>query len=41
MVKYVYIWQSLLIGFEWDADKESENMRKHGFAFADAVEAFG
>lgn len=26
--------------FEWDADKESENIRKHGFTFADAVEAF-
>jgi uncharacterized DUF497 family protein len=26
--------------FEWDAVKESENIRKHGFAFADAVEAF-
>ena len=25
--------------FEWDADKESENIRKHGFTFADAVEA--
>ena len=26
--------------FEWDADKESENIRKHGFTFAEAVEAF-
>ena len=26
--------------FEWDADKESENVRKHGFTFAEAVEAF-
>jgi uncharacterized DUF497 family protein len=26
--------------FERDADKESENMRKHGFTFTDAVEAF-
>ena len=26
--------------FEWDADKESENIRKHCFTFAEAVEAF-
>lgn len=26
--------------FEWDADKEEENLRKHGFTFAEAVEAF-
>jgi uncharacterized DUF497 family protein/predicted DNA binding CopG/RHH family protein len=26
--------------FEWDANKEGENLRKHGFSFAEAVEAF-
>ena len=26
--------------FEWDASKEEENLRKHGFSFAEAVEAF-
>jgi uncharacterized DUF497 family protein len=26
--------------FEWDAGKESENIRKHGFTFADGVEVF-
>ena len=26
--------------FEWDAEKEGENIRKHGVTFAAAVEAF-
>jgi len=26
--------------FEWDASKEGENLRKHGVAFAEAVESF-
>lgn len=26
--------------FEWDAGKEAENLGKHGFSFAEAVEAF-
>ena len=26
--------------FEWDAIKEEENLRKHGYSFAEAVEAF-
>ena len=26
--------------FEWDANKEEENLRKHGYSFAEAVEAF-
>jgi uncharacterized protein len=25
--------------FEWDANKEEENLRKHGYSFAEAVEA--
>ncbi len=26
--------------FEWDANKEEENLKKHGLSFAEAVEAF-
>jgi uncharacterized DUF497 family protein len=26
--------------FEWDARKETENLRKHGVSFAEAVESF-
>ncbi|HVS24953.1 MAG TPA: BrnT family toxin, partial [Gammaproteobacteria bacterium] len=26
--------------FEWDSDKDSQNQRKHGVAFADAQLAF-
>jgi uncharacterized protein len=26
--------------FEWDSDKEAENLIKHGIAFRDVVEAF-
>jgi len=29
------------VGFEWDADKAAENVRKHGVSFDEAVTAFG
>ena len=29
------------MGFEWDADKAAENVRKHGVSFDEAVTAFG
>jgi uncharacterized DUF497 family protein len=28
------------VNFEWDEDKNQENIRKHGFDFADAWEIF-
>jgi hypothetical protein len=28
------------VNFEWDEDKNKENIRKHGFDFADAWEVF-
>ena len=29
-----------MLQFEWDADKEEENIRLHGVTFTDAVEVF-
>jgi len=40
MVSYGCVWYRLLMEFEWDANKEEENLRKHGYSFAEAVEAF-
>ncbi len=28
------------VEFEWDLVKESENIRKHGFSFSDAIDCF-
>ncbi len=48
MAKYTYLWQhkfqmapTVIFGkFEWDADKEQENVRKHDLDFYTAVLAF-
>ena len=35
-----YIWSYNSVKFEWDEEKNEQNIRKHGFDFADAWEVF-
>jgi uncharacterized protein len=40
-IQHVYLMLRLPEGYEWDDDKASANLEKHGIAFEDAVVIFG